>query len=364
MNVAEITRYLSHVIPLELQEGYDNSGLQVGDPGQEISEVLLTLDVTEEVLEEAIESKCDLIISHHPLIFGGMKSINTGNQVGRIISGAIRNGISIYSAHTNLDMVENGVSYRMAEKIGLKEIKTLAPLKGRLLKIVVFVPHSHTELVKEAMYSAGAGTIGKYDHCSFNIEGKGTFRASEGSNPWSGNIGEDHAENELRVEMILPDYKLDSVIESILKSHPYEEVAYDIYRLENLSPSTGLGAWGRLSETVDGLSFLSMLKETFGSGCVKYTGETANRISTVALCGGSGSSLIADAKKVGADIFISGDIKYHSFFETDGKMLIADIGHYESEKFSLEILYELITKKFPKFAVRFSKHNTNPINYL
>ncbi|MEE4116909.1 MAG: Nif3-like dinuclear metal center hexameric protein [Marinilabiliaceae bacterium] len=364
MKIPELTSYLSERIPLSLQEDYDNSGLQLGDPGQKISKALLALDITEEVVDEAINEGAGIIISHHPLIFPNLRSINAASFHGRIIYKAIKNNIAIYSAHTNLDNLEGGVSYRMAEKIGLSDIKALDALASRLLKIVTFVPPEHLEKIKNAMFGAGAGSIGKYDRCSFSSEGTGTFRASGDASPFVGQKGSDHHENEIKLEMIMPDYLEGNVIKALLDAHPYEEVAYDIYRLENKMLKEGMGCVGKLKKSEDAMAFLERLADIFDARGLRYSGNTGRKINTVALCGGAGASLISRARQSGADIYISGDIKYHSFFETGDKMIIADLGHYESEKFSLEILYEIITKKFPKFAVRFSKSNTNPINYL
>ncbi len=364
MKVSQITNYLSSRVPVSLQEDYDNSGLQVGDEASEISSVLLSVDVTEEIVDEAIKEGAGLIITHHPLIFKGLRSITGRNYIERVIRKAIKNDIAIYSAHTNLDVFRGGVSYMMAQKIGLRNVSALTEIKRRLLKIAVFVPEKNIEQVRMAMFDAGAGSIGEYDHCSFSTRGEGSFRAGEGTNPYAGEIGRDHFEKEVRIEVIVPDYSESAVVSAMIKSHPYEEVAYDIYRLENALPGAGLGCIGDLDKRVDASKFLNDIATVFEAKGVRYSGNVNSTVKKVALCGGSGSSLIKDALWKGADIFITADIKYHSFFEGNDKMIIADIGHYESEKSSLEILYELITKKFPKFAVRFSKNNTNPINYL
>lgn len=364
MKVGELSSFLSQKINLSLQEDYDNSGLQIGDPSSEITSVLLSLDITEDVLDEAILKGVSMIVSHHPLIFKGLKSLSGETTTERIVALAIKKNIAIYSAHTNLDIIQGGVSYRMAEKMGLKNIVALSELKGRLLKVIVFVPAAYLEAVKEAMYKAGGGTIGKYDNCSFSSQGKGTFRALEGADPKVGTIGQVHSEDEYRLEVMIPDYLKSAVLKAMMDAHPYEEVAYDILRLENSFTGTGLGCYGELEKEIRAIDFLARIKEVFDARGIKYSGDKNKVIRKVALCGGSGAELIPDAIARGADIFISADIKYHSFFETDRGLVIADIGHYESEKFSLEILYEIITKKFPKFAVQFSKSNKNPINYL
>ncbi len=364
MKVSEIINYLSATVPLTLQEDYDNSGLQLGDESMDISSVLLSVDVTEDIVDEAIKDGSGLIITHHPLIFNGLRRISNRTLTERVITRAIKNDIAIYSAHTNLDIIPGGVSYRMAHKIGLKDISPLTEIKGKLLKLAVFVPEKNVDDVRMAMFNAGAGSIGSYDHCSFNTAGEGSFRAGEGAKPHTGEVGRDHFEKEIKIEVILPDYKKSAVVSAMIKSHPYEEVAYDIFRLENALPGAGLGCIGDLVEAVHAKEFIKNIAEIFDARGVKYSGGVDGTVKKVAVCGGSGSSLIKNALASGADIFITADIKYHSFFEGNKRMIIADIGHYESEKYSLEILYELITKKFPKFAVRFSKNNTNPINYL
>lgn len=364
MKISQITNFLSSRIPVSLQEDYDNSGLQIGDESREIKAALLSVDITEDIVDEAITEGIGLIISHHPLIFKGLRSITGSNYIERVIRKAILNDIAIYSAHTNLDVIKGGVSYMMAQKIGLKNVSALKEIRGSLLKIAVFVPENKAEGVRKAMFDAGAGSIGDYDHCSFTAMGEGSFRAGEGTNPFAGEIGKDHFEREARIELIVPDYNKSAVISAMIKAHPYEEVAYDIYRLENALPGAGFGCIGELDKPLDAIRLLNDISDIFEAKGVRYSGNVNSTVKKVALCGGSGSFLINDALGKGADIFITADIKYHSFFDGNDRMIIADIGHYESEKYSLEILYELITKKFPKFAVRFSKNNTNPINYL
>jgi len=364
MKIREITDLLARSIPLFYQEAYDNSGLQVGDPDNEVTSALLSPDVTEEVVNEAIERGAGIIISHHPLIFSGLKSISGKTYIERAVIKAIKNDIAIYSAHTNLDLMPGGVSSRMASKLGLNNVESLSPVWGKLNKLAVFVPLDHVAEVRDAIFEAGAGHIGNYDRCSFNLSGEGTFRAGEGSDPYSGTPGLEHTEKEVRIETIVPDNLLQPVLKAMIDAHPYEEVAYDIYRLGNSIPGSGLGCVGDLHNEVDEIEFLENVANIFGAQQIKYTGLRGIPVKRVALCGGSGSSLIGNAISTGADIFITGDLKYHSFFESEGKMILADIGHHESEKCSLEIFDEIITKKFSKFAVLFSKINTNPINYL
>jgi dinuclear metal center YbgI/SA1388 family protein len=364
MKLKDICFYLGSVVPVSFQESYDNSGLQYGDPESEINSALLSLDVTEEVVDEAIALGCNLIISHHPVIFKPLKTITGRTFVERIVIKAIKNDIAIYSCHTNLDAVESGVSVKMAEKLGLKDIRALAPLKDKILKLVTFVPGSHLEKVRDAIFDAGAGVIGNYDQCSFSTKGQGSFRGNEKTLPFVGEKGKIHFEEEIRLETILLSHLKEKVISALLESHPYEEVAYDIYSLENNYAKAGFGAIGELPVETKGDDFIKELSYVFNAKGIRYTAMPDKKIRTVALCGGAGIFLLDDSILSGADAFVTGDVKYHDFFGAGGKVLLVDIGHYESEKYSTEILYDLIIKKFPTFALRFSEINTNPINYL
>ncbi len=361
--LGEFTRWLEELIPPAFQEHYDNSGLQVGDPDASINSVLLTVDVTAEVIAEAREYRCNLIISHHPLIFTPLKRIAGGSETEHCVASAVRAGIAIYSAHTSFDNVSWGVSHILAEKIGLTRIRVLSPLKGKLSKLITFVPVSHAGRVREALFAAGAGHIGNYDRCSFNVTGDGTYRAGEGADPYAGQVGEDHTEPEIRIEAVMPSYLSHACVRGLLAAHPYEEVAFDIIALENEYPRAGTGAIGTLPAPLTVTMLLDRLKELTGIPVLRYSGDPARTVTTVAVCGGSGSDLISTAARAGADAFVTGDIKYHAFTQAPKDMIVADIGHYESEKFSLELLHHLINKKFPKFALRFSGIKTNPINY-
>ncbi len=364
MKLSELSSFLDSSFPLSFQEEWDNSGLQTGDPGMEISSALVALDVTEAVVEEAVRTGSNLILSHHPLIFNGIRKITGRSSTERIIMNSIRNNIAIYSAHTNLDMVSNGVSKKMALKLGLENISVLRTLKNKLQKLVTFVPEDHIVQVREAVFRAGAGVIGNYDLCGFTAGGTGSFRGGENTSPFAGEKGILHFEKELRFETIFYSHLKDRVIKALLAAHPYEEVAYDIYALENDNIDAGLGCTGGFPEPVDETVFLLKLKSVFGAEGIRYSKLTGRPVKKVALCGGSGASLLNDALKRGADAFVTADIKYHAFFEPENRLLLVDCGHYETEKFSVEILYDLIVKNFPNFAVRFSETNTNPINYL
>ncbi len=364
MKLKELCSYLDSAVPLSFQEDYDNSGLQIGLSEKEISSALITIDVTEKVIDEATAKKSDIIISHHPLIFNGIKRITDRTFIGKILYKAVKNDIAIYSAHTNLDVFSKGVSRKMAEKLDLKEIKVLSPLKNRLLKLVTYIPESYLEKVREALFKAGAGIIGNYDQCGFTTSGTGSFRGGESTNPSMGEKGEIHFEKEIRFETILFSHLKEKVITILLDTHPYEEVAYDLYALENENIEIGMGCIGEFNDMMVEEDFLNLVSSIFNAKVIRYSNPRGNPVRKVALCGGSGASLIKTAISSGADAFITSDIKYHNFFDADDKIIVVDIGHFESEKFTTEILYDLIIKKFPKFAVRFSETNTNPINFL
>jgi dinuclear metal center YbgI/SA1388 family protein len=364
MKLKDICSYLDSEVPLSFQESYDNSGLQIGLPDKEITCAMITLDITEEVIDEAIREKCDLVISHHPLIFGGIKKITDRSATGRVIIKAVKNDLAIYSSHTNLDTFSSGVSRKMAEKLHLKMIKVLSPLERRLLKLVTYIPESYLDKVKNALFEAGAGVIGNYDNCGFSSAGEGSFRGNEVTKPFVGEKGKIHIENEIRFETVLYSHLKDTVIKALITSHPYEEVAYDLYILENKNIDAGLGCTGEFDSPVSEEDFLRLVSSVFGARGLRYSRLTGKTVKKVALCGGSGASLLNDAMASGADAFLTADIKYHNFFDAESKILLVDAGHFESEKFSTEILKDLIIKKFPKFAVRFSETNTNPINYF
>jgi dinuclear metal center YbgI/SA1388 family protein len=364
MRLKELCSYLDSAVPLSFQESYDNSGLQIGFPEREISSAMITLDITEGVIDEAISLKCDLIISHHPLIFTGIKKITDRTFTERIILKAVKNDIAVYSSHTNLDIFSNGVSRKMAEKLNLKKISALSPLEKKLLKLVTYIPESHINKVKDAIFEAGAGVIGNYDQCGFSVAGTGSFRGNEIAHPFVGETGKVHFEKEIRFETILYSHLRDNVIKALLSVHPYEEVAYDIYSLENKSLEAGLGCIGEFDSPVAENDFLKLITSVFDAKGVRYSRPTGKSVIKVALCGGSGASLLKEAITCGADAFVTADVKYHNFFDADNKILLIDAGHFESEKYSTEILKDLIIKKFPKFAVRFSETNTNPINYF
>ena len=364
MKIKEIVSALDRFAPLPLQDGFDNAGLQIGLTEAEATGALLCLDVTEAVLDEAIALGCNLVISHHPLIFKGYKSITGKDYVERCILKAIRNDMVLYAAHTNLDNAKGGVNYKIAEKIGLKHLQVLEPKRNSLLKLVTFVPTEQAERVRKTLFAAGCGNIGGYDSCSYNLKGEGTFRAGENTHPFCGSIGELHWEEEVRIETILPSYKKGEVVRALLSAHPYEEPAFDLYPLENEWTQAGAGIVGELETPETELEFLKRIKKIFEVECVKHNRLTGREIQKVALCGGAGAFLIPQAIRSGADIFITGEIKYHDYFGHEDEILLAEIGHYESEQYTKEIFYSIIRDLFPNFALHLSKINTNPIKYL
>jgi dinuclear metal center YbgI/SA1388 family protein len=360
----ELIQYLESAAPLSYQESYDNSGLQLGNPETLIRAALLTIDTTEEVIDEAIKNGCNLIISHHPVIFSGLKKITGRSYTERIVLKAIKNDIALYAAHTNFDSVMQGVNAKICENIGLKDYKILQPSNGQLKKLVTFVPRDHAEKVRNALFEAGAGQIGNYDSCSFNSEGLGSFRGGENTQPYAGTKGILHFEKEVRIETIFPGFIQGQIINALLSAHPYEEVAYDLYLLDNSFAQVGMGMIGTLDSPEVEEDFLKNLKKNFKIKVIRHTRLKGSLIKKVAVCGGSGSFLLQNAITAGADIFITGDFKYHQFFDADGKIVVADIGHYESEQFTKELFYELLIKKFHTFAVHLSEVNTNPVYYF
>ncbi|HOK61167.1 Nif3-like dinuclear metal center hexameric protein [Tenuifilum sp.] len=364
MTVREVTSILESFAPLAFQEDYDNSGLIVGDANMEVTGVLLTIDVTPQVVAEAVAGRANLIVAHHPVIFKGLKRITGKSYVEQVVVNAIKNNVAIYAAHTNIDSVQGGVSFKMAEVLGLTSTQVLSPLTGQLVKLVTFVPTEYAEAVRQAMFNAGAGVIGNYDFCSFNIQGQGTFRAGDGTNPFVGEKGKIHFEPEVRVETIVPRHILNAVVKAMVEAHPYEEVAYDVYPLDLPYKKAGLGVVGDLPEPMNTIDFVKHVKQQFGAPCVRYTNPVKDFISRVAICGGSAISLLNDAIAANADVFITADVKYHQFFDAENRIVIIDIGHFESEQFTVDIFYDLLSKKISNFAVLKSKVRTNPINYI
>jgi dinuclear metal center YbgI/SA1388 family protein len=364
VKIKDVTDYLESIAPRSLQEDYDNSGLITGHASDAVKGILITLDCTENVVEEAIRKNCNLIVAHHPIVFKGLKRITGATYVERVIIKAIKSEIAIYAIHTSLDNVIAGVNKKIADKIGLKNIAILLPKRNTLSKLVTFVPEENAEQVIADLHEAGAGNIGHYKNCSFRLTGEGTYMPTADAHPYQGEAGRLERTNEVRVEVILPAHREGPVLSALRKNHPYEEVAWYLSRLENTSQEVGAGIIGELAMPEEPLQFLSGLKTRMNVTMIRHTALPEKKIKKVALCGGSGSFLLATAISKGADVFVSADFKYHEFFDADNKILIADIGHYESEQFTKELLYEFLTEKFHTFAIIFSEIVTNPISYL
>ena len=364
MKLFQLTAYLEERFPLNLQEDYDNSGLQLGDPSMDITRVLVALDCTEAIVKEAIETGSNVILVHHPILFKGIKRIGVSTEIERILRQCIKHDIAIYAIHTNLDNHIDGVNAKIAETIGLTQYRILQPKQNTLFKLVVYTPIDSEERVHQAICAAGAGNIGNYYNCGYATLGTGTFTPNEKANP---TIGEAHVPTRLeeaKMEYLLEKNNIGAVLSAMKAAHPYEEVAYDLISLENSNTQVGSGMIGQLPAPMDELEFLGHLKQAFNCGVVRYTALQQKPIRTVALCGGAGSFLLAQAIQQNADIFISGDFKYHEFFGAENKIVIADIGHYESEQYTSALLVEIIREKFPTFAVQLTVNNTNPINFL
>lgn len=361
-NIAEI---LETFAPPVYQEQYDNSGLQVGDPEMEVKGVLVSLDITEAVLKEALSRDCNMIVAHHPLLFAGLKKITGSNYVERIVQQAVKNDIALYAAHTNLDNMQEGVNARIAAKLGLQQTAVLAPRQHVLLKLFTYVPAEAADKVRNALFAAGAGAVGGYSECSFNTSGAGTFRPGEDTNPLIGKAGGSRiTASEIKIEVLVAQDTQRQVLSALFSTHPYEEVAYELVALENIHQGIGAGLIGVLPEPMEGQAFLSFLKQAMQTACIRHTRLLDKKISRIALCGGSGSFLLPDAIRVAADIFITGDFKYHQFFDADERIVVADIGHYESEQFTTELLADVIRRKNPNFAILLSNLSTNPVKYF
>ena len=364
MKIADILTPLEDWAPETYQESYDNAGLLVGSRDWEVTQVLLTLDITEEVVDEALQRGCNLIVAHHPVVFKALKRFTGSSPVERILIRAIQNQIALYASHTNLDNMLHGVNDAIADRLGLVHRRILAPKAQSLRKLQTYVPLKDAPFVREALFRAGAGSIGNYSGCSFNVQGLGTFQGSMDTHPYKGEPGVAHEEPEIKIEVVMPVHAASRVVQALLQAHPYEEVAYDITVLENPHPGMGSGLLGDLPVPLSSDAFLKLVKQRMQTACIRHTKPLDTMISRVAVCGGAGSFLLPQAKASGADVFVSADFKYHEFFDADNQILIADIGHYESEQFTVDIFYKILTEKIPNFAPLKSCVRTNPINYL
>ncbi len=364
MIIGDVIKKLEKIAPLQYQESYDNSGLLVGNPKEKFQKALVTLDCTEEVVEEAINESCNLIISHHPIIFKGLKQITGKNYVERVVLSAIKNDIAIYSIHTNLDNVNTGVNKEICDRLGLNNLSILSNKPSTLYKLEFFVPAQDKEKVISSLFEVGAGEIGNYSNCSFQVSGKGTFKPNDKASPHVGQKNKLEEADEVKAEILFPFYLQQKIINTLFEAHPYEEVAYYIHKLENINQEIGAGMIGSMENPLGISEFLQRLKEKMDLRCIKYTKPIDRKISKVAVCGGSGSFLIKDAKRKGADAYITSDIKYHEFFDAEDQLTIIDIGHYESEKYTKELLFRhLVESGITTKSIKISDTNTNPVQY-
>lgn len=363
MKTVEIAHIIHQEFPFSLQESYDNSGI-ILDFSNEITAILVAFDITLDVIHEAIKLNANLIISHHPVVFSGIKKLSYSKQSDRIIIEAIQHKISIIAVHTNIDNVLDGVNGRIAQRLGLKDVEILKPSSHKLFKIVTFVPQNYSGIVRDAIFKNGAGNIGNYSHCSFNTDGVGTFLAKSESNPFAGNKGELHFEPETKIETIVPEYLISEAIQNLKRVHPYDEVAYDIIPLKNHHPKIGAGIIGKLPQEMPTEHFFELLKTQFNLSIIKHTKFLKSTVKSIAFCGGSGSFLIPDSISKKADVFITADVKYHDFMDAQDKIILADIGHFESEQHTIDIMIDVLIKKIPNFAILKTKINSNPVHYF
>jgi dinuclear metal center YbgI/SA1388 family protein len=364
MRIGDVIGHLESIAPPSLQESYDNSGLIVGEKSNDVSGVLISLDCIEATVNEAIDKECNLIVAHHPIVFGGLKRFNNANYVQRTVQLAIKNDIAIYAIHTNLDNVyANGVNGKIAEKLGLINTRILAPKAGELVKLVTYCPTANQEAIRDALFAAGAGEISKYSECSFATAGMGTFKAGSRSNPTLGEVGKRHTASEVKIEVIIRKAQISSVLAALRNAHPYEEVAYELYPTLNQDMNVGSGMLGELDSAMSAEDFLGHLKLAMDLKVITYT-PVDKPIKKVAVCGGSGQFLLDSAKRLGADAYVTSDFKYHEYFDAENGVMICDIGHYESEKYTIDLLFEILREKFSTFAVLKTGVNTNPVNYF
>ncbi len=364
MQLKQILDTLEGFAPLANAEDFDNVGLLVGNLEMEITGILVTLDTLEKTVDEAIATNCNLIVSFHPIIFSGLKKITGKNYVERVVLKAIKNDIAIYAIHTALDNVPHGVSKGMCDALNLTNRKVLMPKSGAIKKLTTYVPNKNLDEVRQALFNAGAGNIGNYEECSFSTEGYGTFKGTENSNPVIGTKGILQTEAESQLNVTFESRLQGKLLEALFNSHPYEEVAYEITSLDNNNQLLGMGMTGDLPEAMGEREFLNFVKTAFNANGIRHSAKRNKPINRVAVLGGSGSFAIEAAKASGADAYITADLKYHQFYQAENQILLVDIGHYESEQYTKNILADFLTKKFTNFAVFLSQENTNPINYL
>ncbi len=363
MLIADVIDHLEDLAPVATAEDFDNVGLLVGDRKTKLTGVLITLDTLEEVVDEAISTNCNLIVSFHPIIFSGLKKITGKNYVERAVIKAIRNNVAIYAIHTALDNHHLGVNKVICDKLLLKNTKVLIPGKNKINKLITYVPSANAKSLRNKLFEAGAGAIGNYDNCSFNLEGEGSFKPNEDANPAIGKKGELHFEKETQIGVVFPSHLESRILQTLFKEHPYEEVAYELTTLNNAHQNLGMGMTGELEEPMEETEFLALLKNTFNTGCIKHSALRGKPVKKVAVLGGSGSFAIENAKKAGVDFFITADLKYHDFYKAEGNLVLADIGHYESEQYTKDLIHSYLSKKISNFALILANTKTNPIKY-
>ena len=361
--VQDIARYLETIAPRSYQESYDNAGLITGDPTSEVTGILVSLDAIESVVDEAVARGCNMIVSHHPIVFRGLKSLTGKHYVERTVIKAIKHDIALYAIHTNLDNVYQGVNRKISEILGLQNLHILAPKPDTLHKLVTFAPLADADRVTRALGEAGAGQIGNYKNCSFRTTGTGTFQPNEQATPHIGEAGKQEQVEEQRIEVMYPAHLAPTVLAALRAAHPYEEVAYYQQALVNENQEVGSGMVGTLPTPLSGQEFLAYLKEKMNLSVIRHTRLLDIPVHRVAVCGGAGSFLLPYALRQRADAFVTADYKYHEFFDADGRLVIADIGHYESEVCTKQLVGELLSKKFVNFAIHLSEVITNPVFY-
>lgn len=364
MLIKDVIAHMETLAPLAYAEGFDNVGLLVGNKNTSLTGVLITHDTLEDVVDEAIAKKCNLIVSFHPIVFSGIKKFNGQDYVNRVIIKAIKHDIAIYATHTALDNVQHGVNSTICNQLNLINRNILTPKKGFIHKLTTYVPVKHAENLRTALFNAGAGSIGNYDKCSFNLSGEGTFKGNDQSNPHIGEKGTLHTENEIQINVTFEKHLEAKTLQALFANHPYEEVAYEITKLTNTYQKIGLGMTGEFESAMNEQEFLKFLKEKMNTQCIRHSKLLGKSIKKIAVLGGSGASAITQAKNSGADVYITSDLKYHDFYQAENSILLCDIGHYESEQYTKSLLYEFLSKKLPNFAIVLSGINTNPVNYF
>ncbi|TYA84083.1 Nif3-like dinuclear metal center hexameric protein [Seonamhaeicola marinus] len=364
MIIQDVINHLEALAPLAYAEDFDNVGLLVGDKNEVLTGVLVTLDTLETVVDEAIEKECNLIVSFHPIIFKGLKKITGKSYVERVVLKAIKHNIAIYAIHTALDNAIQGVNDMICNTIGLTNKKILMPQSQTIKKLTTYVPKNEAEDLRAALFDAGAGHIGNYSNCSFNTDGLGTYQGNDNANPTLGEKGTMHSEEETQISVIFAKHLEAQVINTLLNAHSYEEVAYEVITIENKNKDIGMGMIGEFEKDMNETDFLSHLKTSMQTDCVRHSKLLNKTVKKVAVLGGSGSFAINAAKAAGADVFVTADLKYHDFFTAENQILLADVGHYESEQFTKNLLVTYLTKKITNFAVVLSNTNTNPVKYF